>query len=130
CARWGRIGDDDRLHAVLFVEFVRALEVLLLEEKRIGPRVERLSGLAPDEIVELVAENGAQGDQRKQPGQAQMARGSQDPGGHQQGIAREKEAEEEPGLREDDPADDGEPARADQSFDVAQRLESVSQALE
>ena len=84
------------------VVLVRHLQVLAPEEQRIGPAVERLARALADLIAGRVAENRRRNERDDQQRQAEIAARGEQSRRDQQRIARQKEADEQPRLREDD----------------------------
>jgi hypothetical protein len=117
--------DDDGLWAVLFVELVRALQVLLLEKARILAAVQTLPRFAADEIAQLVACYGAQARWHEEPGKPDLARSRKHPRRHQKGISGEKKPHEEARLDENYRAYHQRPARLYQVLDVIDFVEPI-----
>src|ERR1700723_1472888 len=113
---------DHRLAAMELVEGVGPLQMLALEETRVGPAVEALARATPDPVAQLIAGDGAERHRREQQKQINVARRGDNPSGNQQGIARQKEANEKPSLDEDDSANSPRAAPLDELFDVVELL--------
>ena len=109
-------GEDQRLGPVLLEEFMRFLDVFLLEQARVGALEQRGPHLAAEEIAHLVAEDRGQQDEPAHRPQRRMERirRHQQPRGEQQGVTRQEEADQQAGLREDDDQDADQAERGDQ----------------
>src|ERR671911_1926123 len=118
-------GQDDRLGAVLVEEGVRLLDVLLLEEARVGAAEDRRARPAPEQVADLVAGNrGHERADEQEPERevqrlvdARRAR-CQEPGREQQRVAGQEEADQQPRFGEDDGEDAPETDVVDQALRV------------
>jgi hypothetical protein len=90
--------------AILFVEFVSSLEMAPAEKQRIFAPVKCWTGGASDPVAQLVTGNGAKDTWEKQPAKRDYLLAGEDAGGDEQGIARQKEPNEEACLHKDDGA--------------------------
>ena len=95
-------GEHDRLGAVLLEELLGAVDVLPFEQARIGPAEEPRAHPLPDREADLVADHGGREAPDEDGREVELALVGQEPGGEEQRVAGEEEADQQPGLGEDD----------------------------
>src|SRR6185437_14374615 len=118
-------GKNDRLAAIAFIKFVCGFDVALLEKARIAATIKACAHAASDQVAELVAADGAEGDAGEQERETHMARTRKYACGDEQGIAGKEKADEEAGLDENDHADERRAAPFDQAADVVKLLKNA-----
>src|SRR5690348_3483844 len=80
----------------------RLLQMFRVEELRAGAVVELAPGALADRVAEGVAgDGGDEATDRERP-DVQVALGGEKPGGEEQTVARQEEADQQPGLGKDD----------------------------
>ncbi len=95
----------------------RLLHVLLLEQPGVGAAEQARSDLPPEQVADLVAGHRRQHDQRADHPERLVqirAAGHQQPGGEEQRVTREEEADQQARLGEDDGQDADQPEGGDQ----------------
>ena len=92
----------DRLGAVLVEEVLGAVDELPFEEPRIGAPQQARARLLADGEADLVADDGGGEAPDQDGGEVQLALVGEDPGGEQERVTGEEEADEQAGLGEDD----------------------------
>ena len=99
--------------AVFFVEIVGLLQMAAPEEKRILPLVESRSRGSANPITNLIADDGAKHNWAKKPFQRNYGTRRKYARSDEEGIARKKEANEEPGFDKNNCTDEWCAAGAD-----------------
>ena len=89
------LGVDDGFAAVLLVERVGALQVLLLEEARIGPVEDGGTGAAAEQIAAPIAGQAGDDQQHDHDGEVQLPGARHHADGEEQRIAGEHEADQQ-----------------------------------
>src|SRR5213083_424560 len=84
------------------VEAAGPLDVARIEEQRLLAREQARAEARADGIADAVAHDRGDDQQAVDPPDVEAARRGDEPGRHQERIAGEEEADEEPGLGEDD----------------------------
>lgn len=121
---------NNRFAAIGFIELVGALEMALVEEKRVFATIESGTCGATNPIADLVADDGAKHNWQQNPFQGNDARGRKNARGNQQGITREKKANKEAGFHENDQTDKQRSTGANYSFDIVDGVEQVADRFE
>ena len=93
---------DHRLRSVLLEELLGAVDELLFEEARLLPAEDPRPRLLPDGEPDLVADHRRREAADQDGGEVELALLGEQPGSEEQRVAGEEEAEQQPGLGEDD----------------------------
>ena len=101
----GNEASQDHGPATIFlVEFVSSLEVAAAEEQRVFATVQGWTGRTSDPIAQLVTGNGTEDAGDQQPAKRNYILSGEDASGDEQGIAGQKEPNEEAGFNKNDGA--------------------------
>jgi hypothetical protein len=116
---------------VPLVEFVGAVQVLLVEEEGVLAVEDPRARVLPDVVADGVADDGR--DREDDPHhvhvEPELRLRGQEAGGDEQGVAREEEPHQEPGLGEDDQRQSDVPGGLDEGARVAQEVKELEQLI-
>jgi len=122
-------GQDYSSAAVLLVEIVRALQMTAAKQKRVFAFVEGRTGAASDPIAQLIAGDGAKHSGDEQPVKRNYLLTGKYACRDQQGIAREKKANEQAGLDKENARNNAAKcSRSDPLDELFQTFRSVQRA--
>src|SRR5260370_3044829 len=104
---------NDRAAPIFFIEVMRALKMAAPEEERVLLSIQSRPGGAANPVAKLVSDDGAGHDGQQKPPQRNHSSGGKKAGSDQQGIAPQKEPNQQDGFDENDDTDPAPPPPAD-----------------
>jgi hypothetical protein len=121
---------DNRLAAILLIKVMSALEMAAPEKQRIFTVIERLPSGAANQVPELVPDDRAKGNEKKQRRYRKMAGARKDACSYEKGIAGQEKAYEKAGLHKNDNANKQRSSPRHYSLNIVNGVEEMTYGFE